>query len=65
MTRHEKLAVLLHSFEESWPDLAHRIEGLRKELSSDDLVMALLVQAVEAMGARDAGLLPDPHYLEQ
>lgn len=64
MTKNQKLAVILHTFEHSWPDLAHRIEEVRKEVGNDDLVKAVIVQAVEAMGMRDAGLLPEPDYFD-
>lgn len=65
MTNGQKLAIVLDAFEHSWPILAHNIEALRKELGSDDLVVSVIFQAVEAMSMRDAGLLPQPAYLHQ
>ena len=61
--RRAQLAIMLHAFEDTWPYLAHNIEALRKEVGNDEFVSALLLTVLDAMGCRDAGLLPEPRYM--
>lgn len=62
--RRAQLAIMLHGFEDTWPYLAHNIEALRKEVGNDEVVVGVLLTVVDAMGCRDAGLLPEPRYMD-
>ena len=62
--RRAQLSIVLDAFEQTWPYLAHNIEAMRKEVRNDEVVAGVLLTALDAMGCRDAGLLPEPRYMD-